>query len=122
MYSRGENVRAQQVEAARSAQIRSLNDNLRVRQRGGKMFATQGICSLGNGALPQIIRAIAEFDDFTSANDTYHEHDFGALTVLGHRIMWKIDYYDSSMEYGASDPADPTNTIRILTIMLASEY
>ena len=122
MNSHGEDHRAQPVLIARAARIRSLNDALRSRQRGGQMFATQGVCSLGNGILPQIVRAIAEFDDFGPANDPYGEHDFGAVTVLGHRIMWKIDYYDPGMQYGASDPADPTSTMRVLTIMLASEY
>jgi len=37
-------------------------------------------------------------------------------------MFWKIDYYDRSLEYGSNDPADPSQTVRVLTIMLASEY
>jgi hypothetical protein len=36
--------------------------------------------------------------------------------------MFKIDYYDKSLEFGSPDPADPTVTERIITIMLAEEY
>ena len=56
-------------------------------------------------------------------NDPYNEHDFGAFSQEGvGKIFWKIDYYDAAMKYGSEDPADPTKTTRVLTIMLASEY
>ncbi len=86
------------------------------------MFVTQGVISLGDGIVPQVIIAVTEFKDFTPENDPRGEHDFAALTVLGHSINWKIDYYDRDMEYGSPDPADPSVTTRVLTIMLASEY
>jgi uncharacterized protein DUF3768 len=33
-----------------------------------------------------------------------------------------IDYYDPTEEFGSQDPADPTKTVRVLTILLADEY
>ena len=49
-------------------------------------------------------------------------HDFGAFVHNGERVFWKIDYYDPSLTKGSEDPADPQQTARVLTIMLASEY
>jgi hypothetical protein len=62
------------------------------------------------------------FDAFTPDNDPYRERDFGAFEHNGDRIFWKIDYYDRSMTKGSEDPSDPGQTLRLLTIMLASEY
>ena len=40
----------------------------------------------------------------------------------GERCMWKIDYYDLAYHMGSEDPTDLTQTLRVLTILLASEY
>ena len=55
----------------------------------------------------------------TTANDPYGEHDFGSFDYKGQKIFWKIDYYDLNYEYMSENPADPTITNRVLTIMLA---
>jgi hypothetical protein len=36
--------------------------------------------------------------------------------------MFKIDYYDKGLSFHSPDPADPTVTERIITVMLAEEY
>ena len=44
------------------------------------------------------------------------------MKVKGHRIIWKIDYYDRSRTYLSTDPSDPKLTVRVMTVMLAEEY
>ena len=68
---------------------------------------------------------VAKFNSFSEDNDPHGERDFGAFTIEGvpEKIFWKIDYYaDKSCTTGSEDPADPKQTFRVLTIMLASEY
>ena len=65
---------------------------------------------------------MAVFDAFDRDNDPYGEHDFGALTVLGERVLFKIDYYNAGMTGGSPDPADPSVTTRVLTVTLAGEW
>lgn len=38
------------------------------------------------------------------------------------RHLFKIDYYDASMEFGSEDPADLSKKTRVLTIMLAEDW
>lgn len=106
----------------RCARVRDLNDRFRRDHGGGFTMVTSGIQALGAAACAIILQAVSEFDEFTAENDPYGEHDFGALSIVGHRIFWKIDYYDESLEYGSPDPTDPLVTARVITVMLASEY
>lgn len=106
----------------RCARIRELNDHFRRHHCGGFTMMTSGIQALGAAACAIILKAASDFSEFTADDNPHSEHDFGALTIGGHRIFWKIDYYDKGLEYGSPDPADPVVTERVITIMLASEY
>jgi len=109
-------------QASTKLSISQLNDNLRRDWVGGRVAWTAGIEQLGIGTILAIFDAVNEFKAFTLDNDPYGEHDFGAVEIAGHRVFWKIDYYDKALDYGSPDPADPGVTTRVLTIMLASEY
>jgi hypothetical protein len=107
---------------SKTARIRALNDELRQNFAGGVAVMTPGIAALGAAAVARIVKTIAVFDDFCHANDPHEEHDFGAFDTDGHRVFFKIDYFDESLTYHSPDPADPSVTKRVITIMLAEEY
>jgi hypothetical protein len=102
--------------------IRELNDRLRNSGRGGDIVMTAGISSLPAEAITAIMLAIAAFDEFGPDNDPYGEHDFGSLTVGTYRVFWKIDYYDLALVGHSPNAANPAQTRRVMTIMLAGEY
>jgi Protein of unknown function (DUF3768) len=56
------------------------------------------------------------------ATDPHKEHDFGSYKVGDRTVFWTIDAYNKAMDGGSEDPADPEQTERVLTIMLAEEY
>ncbi len=101
--------------------IRALNDDLRRSLVGGVLMMTAGVIALGRTKQLAILDAVAAFDGFDADKDPSGEHDFGALQVEGERILFKIEYYDRGLTGHSPDPADPSITTRVLTIMLASE-
>lgn len=106
----------------RIARIRDLNDRFRTTGLGGLITLTHGVSSLGAEAVRQIVDKVRTFTAFTNDNDPYGEHDMGSVQHDGHRIFWKIDYYDKTLDAGSNDPSNPEITTRVLTIMLVSEY
>lgn len=99
--------------------IKTLNDNFRKIFIGGRVMLTSGIRAKTQDEIAEILEKVRSFDNFTTANDPYGEHDFGSFDYKGQKIFWKIDYYDLNYEYMSENPADPTITNRVLTIMLA---
>lgn len=109
-------------KSAGSVRIRELNDQFRRTGHGGRQLITPGIQEMGLIAVVTIRQLVAIYDAFCEDNDPHGEHDFGNLTYRGQKVFWKIDYYDPTLTAGSLDPADPTVTTRVLTIMLAQEY
>lgn len=99
--------------------IKTLNDNFRKTFIGGRVMLTSGIRAKTQDEIAEILEKVRSFDNFTTANDPYGEHDFGSLDYKGQKIFFKIDYYDLNYEYMSENPTDPTITNRVLTIMLA---
>ena len=106
-----------------TARIRELNDLFRTTFDGGRLYMTAGVDALGPDIILAALQKIRTFDAFTADNDPYGEHDFGAFELAGHKLFWKIDYFDKrDPDLGAEDPADADTTERVLTLILADEY
>ena len=109
--------------ASHARKIAALNDPCRKAMGvAGRVFQTTGISALPPRDQSAIREKVETFDAFTPDNDPHGERDFGAFEHNGERIFWKIDYYDTTSTKGSEDPTDPNQTVRVLTIMLASEY
>jgi hypothetical protein len=109
--------------ASKARKIAMLNDLCRKAMGvAGRLVQTSGICALPAEDQSAIREKVEAFDAFTPDNDPHGERDFGAVEHNGQRIFWKIDYYDTTLSKGSEDPTDPRQTVRVLTIMLASEY
>lgn len=122
MTSRNQDNCVQNSDQIRIEAIRTLNDNFRKRPTEGQLMLTEGVIALGGRAMMEVLVMVSEFSDFDTSNDPYGEHDFGAFAYSGNKVLWKIDYYDRSLKYGSDNPADPSITTRVLTVMLAREY
>lgn len=102
--------------------IRKLNDAFRTSFIGGKVMLTIGIRAKSDIEQTEILERVINFNDFNKNNDVYGEHDFGKFDYKGEKIIWKIDYYDKNYRFMSEDPADPTITNRVLTIMTSEEF
>ncbi len=83
---------------------------------------TSAVARLDAETITQILDAVRRHDQFSEDIDPYGEHDMGRFMVGSEGYYWKIDYYDRSLEFHSPDPADPSVTIRVLTIMRVDEY
>lgn len=108
----------------KAPEIAALNDLFRtgINPTLGHWLITQGIQAFSLCGQFSIMQKVRAFADFTEDNNPHGERDFGAFDHAGQQVFWKIDYYNRAMDGGSEDPADPSLTRRVLTIMLASEY
>ena len=113
---------ASSAEAKRIGMIASLNDQLRTTGSGGNVMITQNLRRVTGFDSNVLADALGNDGGFGDGNDPYGERDFGTLTLWGYDLIWKIDYYDKALKFGSEDPADPSVTHRVLTVMLASDW
>lgn len=90
----------------------------------GRMHLTSSLAMAEDGLALEAVHAVGEFDVFEPENDPDGCHDFGAVDIRGQKVFWKIDLYeaDSNFRYGAEAPDNPATTMRVLTIMMASDW
>lgn len=108
---------AGQNDRFRAGMLKGMDADLR-----GNIVTTPGIVDRGRGFVTEAFIAVARDTRFTADNDPYGDHGFGTVIVQGEKLFWKIDLYDSELVYGSPAPSDPSQTRRVLTILLPSEY
>ena len=104
--------------------IAKLNDQSRTNwgTKNTRVVITQGVQAFSEKEQSEVFERVRTFDDFSEDNDPHKERDFGNFTYAGQKLFWKVDYYNLELDGGSPDPADPDVTMRVLTILLASEY
>ena len=104
--------------------IAQLNDDMRLHPMGpGKRAViTRAVHHMGAAFIKRAIAAVAAFDDFTSGENVHRERDYGTFVLDSHKLLFKIDYLDVDGVLASDDPSDPAQTLRVMTIMFASEY
>lgn len=106
----------------KTARIRELNDVFRTTFTGGRVMLTAGVDALDEHDKAAVLEKVRAFTGFDGGNDPHNEHDFASIEHRGERYFAKLDYYAPDMQSGSEDPSDPTQTVRVLTIMRADEY
>lgn len=108
----------------RTKKIAALNDALRTtfNPTAGTILGTPGFANLSTEDKRAVINLVQTFNDFSEDNDPHGEHDFGAVKHNGETFYFKLDYYNPDHSAGSEDPADPTQTSRVMTILNAREY
>lgn len=102
-------------------QIRTLNDAFRRSFEGGRIVQTPHVSALPTADQAVLCRLVRDFDRFDADNDPHDEHDYGQIEHAGASYAWKIDYYDAAMEFGSPNPANPSVSTRVLTLMHVDE-
>ena len=89
----------------------------------GRVVFTRAVAARGPLFPLLCLLAVAGHDAFDPEDDPDRLRDFGAVTVQGVRVWFKIDTYaDETMEWGAERPDDPARTYRVMTVMLPSDW
>ena len=90
----------------------------------GRLVVTQSLIEAGDGFVTEAVQATGAFDTFEPDNDPEGWHDFGAVTIRGETVFWKLDLYEASSDfrYGAETPENPETTMRVLTVMMARDW
>ncbi len=92
-----------------------------VKMRNFEIVVTQGVVETFD-SFDDVLTEIREFDNFTPDNDPFGEHDFGKIVVDGHKMYWKIDYFDLDRQFHSPDKYSVDLTFRVMTVMLREEY
>jgi hypothetical protein len=112
---------------SRAETIARLNDRARLGlDRTSKtMFSRACLATFCDGDTQSALVAQAEMlkamRQHSFTDDAHRERDFGEMVFRERNVWFKIDCYDLDLTYGSEDPADASQTIRVITIMLPED-
>ena len=66
----------------------------------GRLVVTQSLIEAGDGFVTEAVKATGAFDTFEPENDPEGWHDFGAVTIRGETVFWKLDGVDAPSHSG----------------------
>lgn len=106
-----------------------LNDRFRKNPfvyKHGRFMVTADVRNLGEEDMVAAIDAMRNFENFNTNNDPWGEHDCALFQITrtnGNKatLKFKIDYYDTNLEFHSPNPLDENKTIRVLTITMGNE-
>jgi len=117
---------------AQAQAIADLNDTF----RAGLPITSENPLRFSPGLL-RLLEGLPAFDFFQQRAEliqlvTDHDcsglsadeakRDFGLFQWRGRQCCWKIEYFSADLAERSRNPADPAMTMRVLTIMLFSEF
>jgi hypothetical protein len=96
----------------RRAKIIALNDQLRTTFKGGRVQMTPSVYGLDDRLRGRALSVLARYRKFHQGS----EHDWGTFIFAGYSFEWRIEYRGADGTGLSSDPADPAQTLRVLTL------
>ena len=117
--------RAIPIHTVQQSEIAALNDRFRKGDFSlGLWSMTPKVAALEENKKQALFQAVRSLDNFieTEAVSPSREHDFGLVTQDDTDYLWEIDYCDPSLTSRSPNPADPSCTVRVLTLMRVDEY
>ena len=96
----------------RRARIIELNDRLRATFNGGRVQMARDVYDLDERLWGRALWVMAHHRNF----DNEGEHDWGVFLFAGYAFEWQIEYRSNDGSGISSDPADPNQTLRVLTL------
>ena len=98
--------------AERRARIIELNDQFRTTFKGGRVQMTPSVYDLDARLRGRAVYAMSRYKKF----DADSEHDSGVFIFAGYSFEWHIEYRGRDGTGASTDPADPDQTFRVLTL------
>ena len=96
----------------RRAAIIALNDQLRTTFKGGRVQITPSVYALDDRLRGRALVVLARYSKFAADS----EHDCGVFIFAGFAFEWRIEYRGADGSGISPDPADPEQTLRVLTL------